>query len=380
MKGFSGWIMLAVIASLGLGAAAYLLSRNSGDGLLEEYRFEPITRGPLVQVVSANGSLNPVTLVSVGTQVSGTVKKLYVDFNDKVQKGQVLLELDDSILSASVRQSQANVSNAQASLSLAQANVERVRGLYAKEYVSRQELDQAEQVLRSSQAQVDVARAQLDRDKANLANTVIRSPVDGVVVNRAIDVGQTVAASFQTPTLIQIAQDLTKMQINSSFAEADIGLIREGQKVRFKVDAYPERDFEGAVRQIRLNATTVQNVVTYDVVVAVDNAELILLPGMTAYVNVVVTHIADTLLVPNNALRFRPKDTAPAKAGGDGVVVYVLRDEQLVPVAVKTGAYDGQRTQVLDGDLREAEQVAIGERNPEPAATGLGGGRRRLGF
>ncbi|MGH8529840.1 MAG: efflux RND transporter periplasmic adaptor subunit [Nevskiales bacterium] len=371
---------MTVLAGLGLGATAYVLGRNGDGGLQEQYRFEPVTRGPLVQAVSANGSLNPVKLVSVGTQVSGTVRKLYVDFNDKVQKDQILLELDDSILSASVRQSHANVSNAQASLSLAQANVERIRGLYAKEYVSRQELDQAEQVLHSSQAQVDVARAQLDRDQANLANTVIRSPVDGVVVNRAIDVGQTVAASFQTPTLIQIAQDLTKMQINSSFAEADIGLIREGQQVRFKVDAYPEREFEGAVRQIRLNATTVQNVVTYDVVVAVDNTELILLPGMTAYVNVVVTRIADALLVPNNALRFRPKDMPAAKAEGDGVLVYVLRGEQLVPVEVKTGAYDGQHTQVLGGDLRESEQAAIGERNPDPAATGLGGGRRFRGF
>ena len=376
-----GLMLAALIVIGGIAVAGYALTRNGElERLHKQYRFEAVTRGPLVQAVAANGSLNPVTLVSVGTQVSGTVEKLYVDFNDQVTKDQVLLELDDSILSASVRQSEANLSNAQASLALAQANAERMRGLYAKEYVSKQELDQAEQVLHSARAQVDLARAQLDRDKANLANTVIRSPVDGVVVNRAVDVGQTVAASFQTPTLIQIAQDLSKMQINSSFAEADIGHIKEGQPVRFKVDAYPERDFEGRVRQIRLNATNVQNVVTYDVVVEVDNSDLTLLPGMTAYVNVVVEQIADALLVPNNALRFRPKDEDRdvRKPAGDKAVVYALRDNQLVPVNITPGAYDGQRTQVLEGDLKEGEQVATGDRNPAEPARGFGGGGRRM--
>jgi HlyD family secretion protein len=375
------WLGLAVVLG-GLGAG-YALLRDNGDTPQEKYRFDAVTRGPLTQIVSANGTLNPVTLVSVGTQVSGTVEQLYVDFNDTVKAGQVLLELDDSILAASVRQSQANLSSATAALALARANAERYRGLYAKEYVSRQELDQSEQALHAAAAQADLARAQLDRDKANLANTVIRSPVDGVVVNRAVDIGQTVAASFQTPTLIQIAQDLSKMQINSSFAEADIGMIREGQPVRFRVDAYPDREFEGRVRQVRLNATNVQNVVTYNVVVEVDNPDQILLPGMTAYVNIVTAQIDDALRVPNNALRFRPSEVERPRTRGkaNSATVYVLRGGRLEPVVIETGAYDSQHAQVTAGELREGEQIATGERSvTSPATSGPGGRRRFRGF
>lgn len=378
----AGLFGLTLLLLLVGAAVGYALLRDKNDAVEERYRFEDVTRGALTQVVSANGTLNPVTLVSVGTQVSGTVKKLYVDFNDRVTAGQVLLELDDSILAASVRQGQATLSSANASLALARANAERYRGLFAKEYVSRQELDQSQQALRAAEAQAELARAQLDRDKANLENTVIRSPVDGVVVNRAVDVGQTVAASFQTPTLIQIAQDLAKMQINSNFAEADIGMIREGQLVRFRVDAYPDREFEGRVHQIRLNATTVQNVVTYNVVVAVNNPELILLPGMTAYVNIVITEINNALLVPNNALRFRPSDVDRPRTRDEGnaSTVYVLRNEKLVSVEIETGAYDSQHSQVTTGDLKEGERIATGERNLPGATAAPGGGNRQQRF
>ncbi|MDE2117147.1 MAG: efflux RND transporter periplasmic adaptor subunit, partial [Betaproteobacteria bacterium] len=291
-----------------LGAAGAATWRLMPQKIAPEKRYltAPLERGPITQIVSANGTLNPVKLVNVGSQVSGIVKKLYADFNYHVQAGQVLLELDPALNQAQLQQSMANVSNAKASLELALANETRMSTLYAQEYVSRQELDTAVQALKSAQAQLAVAEAQAERDRTNLAYTVIRSPVAGVVVSRAVDVGQTVAASFQTPTMFTIAQDLSKMQIDSSYAEADVGNIHEGQQATFRVDAYPDRNFNGVVSQVRLNPTTQQNVVTYDVVIAVDNSAQALMPGMSAYVNIIVAQRKGALLVPNAALRFRP--------------------------------------------------------------------------
>jgi HlyD family secretion protein len=270
---------------------------------------QTIERGDLTQTVSANGTLNPVVLVNVGTQVSGTVTRLYVDFNDQVEKGQALLELDDRLLAAQARQSAANVVNVSAALDLARATEARMKALFEQEYISRQELEQAIQTRRSSEAQLAQARAAAEKDQVNLRYTTIRSPVSGTVIDRVVDLGQTVAASLQTPTLIKIAQDLSEMRIDSSFAEADIGSIREGQKVRFTVDAFPNRSFQGQVQQIRLNPTTQQNVVTYNVRVSLSNPDHILLPGMTAYVSIGVASRQDALLVPNAALRFKPSET-----------------------------------------------------------------------
>ena len=320
--------------------------------------------------MSANGTLNPKVLVSVGTQVSGTVKKLYVDFNDNVKEGQVLMELDPSLLQAVAKQSEANVSNAQASLELAQANEARMRSLFAQEYVSRQELDQSVQALKSARAQLALAQAQWQRDRTNLGYSVIRSPVSGVVVSREVDVGQTVAASFQTPTLFKIAQDLSQMQIDSNFAEADIGNIQVDQKVRFTVDAYPNRTFKGSVRQVRLNPITQQNVVTYDVVVAVENPEKILKPGMTAYVNVIVAQRKDVLLVPNAALRFKPSEAQPKngkrrnkedRKKAAAASVYVLENGKLKPVSLTLGITDNKSTEVLSGGLKAGDQVVVEE-------------------
>jgi len=302
---------LLILLALGVvGVAAWWLMPQK---IAPENRYvtAPLERGSITQIVSANGTLNPVKLVNVGSQVSGIVKKLYADFNDHVQAGQVLLELDPALTQAQLQQSTANVSNAKASLELALANETRMNTLYAQEYVSRQELDQAVQALKSAQAQLAVAEAQAVRDRTNLAYTVIRSPVSGVVVSREVDIGQTVAASFQTPTLFKIAQDLSKMQIDSSYAEADVGSIRVGQPTTFRVDAFPDRSFNGEVRQVRLNPTTQQNVVTYDVVIAVDNSDQALMPGMTAYVSIIVAQRKEVLLVPNAALRFRPKEAKP---------------------------------------------------------------------
>jgi len=352
----------------------------------DRYATVALERGDITQAVAANGTLNPVVLVSVGSQVSGIVKKLHADFNDHVQAGQVLLELDPSLLQAQLRQSEANVASAQASLQLAQANEARTRDLYAKEYVTHQELEQSVQALESAKAQLELAKAQATRDRTNLNYSVIRSPVSGVVVSRVVDVGQTVAASFQAPTLFTIAQDLAHMQIDSSYAEADVGNIKVGQQATFRVDAFPNKTFHGAVRQVRLNPTTQQNVVTYDVVVAVDNPEKILMPGMTAYVSITIAQRKDALLVPNAALRFRPAEAASradkprSDAKGDHGkdkndaaamgTIYVLENGQPKPLRVAVGITDNRMTEVLGGDLKEGAQIIMADRQPPEKKSG----------
>jgi HlyD family secretion protein len=360
-----------IVALIGLGVGGYFYwQKIHGPALEERYKTQALETGDVTQTVSANGTLNPVVLVSVGTQVSGTVKKLHVDFNDSVKEGQVLMELDPSLFQAVAGQSEANVSNAQAMLDLAQANEARARGLFKLEYISKQELDQSVQALKSARAQLALARAQLQKDRTNLEYSVIRSPVSGVVVSREVDVGQTVAASFQTPTLFKIAQDLSKMQIDSNFAEADIGNIAVGQPVRFTVDAYPNQTFKGSVRQVRINPITQQNVVTYDVVVAVDNPEKTLKPGMTAYVNIIVAQRKNVLLVPNAALRFKPADSAQKNGKNrskeerkKGLVgtVYVLENGKLKPISIGVGITDNKATEIVSGNLKAGDQVVIEE-------------------
>ena len=401
MKQFMKRPLALTLLLLAAGVLAFFLWRQSQTLSPEQrYKLQEAVVADLTQNVSANGTLSPVTLVNVGTQVSGTVKKLHVDFNDIVKAGQVLAELDDSLLVAAAGQSEASIASAIASLDLARANEERNKSLFAQEYVSRQELDQAVQARRAAEAALRLARAQNDRDRANLGYSVIRSPVSGVVVDRQIDLGQTVAASFQTPVLFKIAQDLAQMQIYTSFAEADIGNIRVDQPVRFTVDAFPNRSFKGKVKQLRLNPTTTQNVVTYNVVVEVENPDQVLLPGMTAYVSIVVAQKKDVLTVPNAALRFRPaadaakadaaKDAAKANgerppagsaggAAGSGRgkrrdsasgTVYVLADDQLKAVAITIGITDNRSTEVTGGDLKAGDRVVLGENLPtaEPAS------------
>jgi HlyD family secretion protein len=340
-----------------------------------------VERGDIIEAVSANGTLNPVTLVNVGTQVSGTVVKLLADFNDRVAKGQVLLELDASTYAAQVRQSEANLRSVTAAANLARRNASRAEGLFKAGYISFQEQDLAEQVAQSSAGQRDLVKAQLDRDRANLSYTVIRSPVAGIVVSREVDVGQTVAASFQTPTLFKIAEDLSKMQIDSNFSEADIGRILQGAPVRFSVDAFPNHVFMGSVQAIRLNPKTVQNVVTYDVVVVVNNPDHNLLPGMTAYVSIVLAELRNVLKVPNAALRFHPlreqtdssgaaarratseSDVTAASNNGARLqarhTLYTLRGGHLTPVRVRLGGADKRFTEVLGGDLHEGDAVVM---------------------
>ncbi len=379
---------LIVAAIVATGGYFYLQNQSAKSEAL--YRQQEIVRGDVAQSVSANGTLNPVTVISVGTQVSGRVSKLYVDYNDKVEAGQVLLELDDALFSAQIAQTMGNIRNIQASIDLAAANEARIRSLYEQEYVSRQELDQAVQALKSARALLETARGQLRRDQTNLDYSIIRSPVSGVVIDRVVDIGQTVAASFQTPELIRIAQDLSKMQINSSFAEADIGNIKEGQKARFNVDAFPNRSFEGIVKQLRLNPTITSNVVTYDVVISVDNPDEILLPGMTAYVNIEIANRQNVLLTPNAALRYKPKTdestaqprpAAPERKATDSDhhgagKLYVLRTEKgktvLETVPVHVGITDGRMTEIETDALKPGDKVIVADaagQSPSAAST-----------
>jgi HlyD family secretion protein len=352
------WIVVVLLLA---GAAGWWWSgKDKADA--PQFRTETADRGDISAQVSANGTLNPVTLVNVGTQVSGTVKRIEADFNQQVKAGQVLAELDPALFQAALAQSTANLANAQAQLDLAQANAARMQTLFKQEYVSRLELDQAVAAQAQAAAQLRLARAQQTRDQINLGFTTIRSPVDGTVIDRQVDVGQTVAASFQTPTLFQIGKDLTRMQIDSTVSEADIGQVRIGQPVKFRVDAFPDAEYSGVVRQVRLNAKTEQNVVTYNVVVDVANADLALMPGMTANLRVQVETRPDVLRVPTTALRFRPADGASEGAGKPrGSAVYVLVNGKPERVAVKTGISDKAFTQIVDGKLKAGDTVVVAD-------------------
>jgi HlyD family secretion protein len=375
-----GWIVrLALVA--GLASAGWWAWNHWQPGTVrtvqDRYEFQEVTRGEIAQVVTASGTLNPVVLVNVGTQVSGTVRKLHADFNSKVEAGQVLLELDPTLFRAAVEQSSGAVATAEAALRLARANEARIRQLFEQEYVSRLELDQSVQAREAAEAQLRSARGQLARDEANLRFSTIRSPVSGVVVSRQVDVGQTVAASFQTPTLFRIAQDLTRMQIDTNVAEADIGRVKLGMPVRFTVDAFPGRRFEGTVSQVRLDPIVQQNVVSYDVVVAVANDDKVLMPGMTAYMSAEVDRRTDALLLPSAALRFRPKDLPPEPrqppAKGEkrspGGRVYVLRGQEIAATRIETGIANGRMVEVTGGELKEGDRVAVQNRLPD-APTG----------
>jgi HlyD family secretion protein len=327
-----------------------------------------VDQGSIVQRVSANGTLNPVELVNVGTQISGTVRSLLVDFNSQVKAGQLLAELDPSILEAQIRASEASLAAAKATLRNAELILKRNENLKNRGFVSEGALDGLRKDVDTAAAQVLQIEAQLSRDRTNLGYSKIRSPIDGIVVNRGIDVGQTVAASFQTPTLFQIARDLTRMQIFTSVSEADVGAIVPRLPVRFTVDAFRDREFEARVRMVRLNPTNVQNVVTYNVVIEVDNKDGVLLPGMTAQVAILTSRRDDVLRVPSAALRFRPPEEAnsegPSGQGnrrvtglGAGVArVFVESSKgELEPREIKIGISDGRFVEVIEG-------LAIGER------------------
>lgn len=377
--------VLLVGLILAAGVAAYSYWPNGKSPPSERYRTQTVDRGDIVQTITANGTLNPVVLVNVGTQVSGTVRKIHADFNDRVKEDQVLAELDPALFQAQVRQSEANVLAAQAALALARIKIDRVATLQQKNLVAKEELDIARQQVDAATAQLKLAEAQLERDRINLRNSVIRSPISGVVVARSVDVGQTVAANFQTPTLFQIAQDLRQMQINTSIAEADVGSLQPNMPASFAVDAYPDQRFQGRIRQIRLNPTIQQNVVTYNVVVDVDNADGRLLPGMTAYVSVNAAERKNVLRVPNAALSFQPrrddeeedKPRPPAKERKTQVHVLDERGK-LKPVPVETGITDNALTEIVSGDLKPGERVVTRDARKRDAGGSGSGFRMRM--
>ena len=386
-------VILAVVLLISGIAGFFYLKRTPEVS----YKTARIERGTIVATVAATGNLSAVITVQVGTQVSGTIQKLYVDYNSRVRKGQAIAEIDPSLFNASVEQSQGNFLNADANLQKAKVTVvdaertyNRNKKLLADGIISQGDFDIAETAFQSAKAGLKAAdgsvvqtRGSLMQAKSNLRYSVIRSPVDGVVISRAVDVGQTVAASFQTPTLFTIAQDLTKMQIEVSVDEADISRIKMDQKASFTVDSYPEQSFKGKVVQIRNAPVINQNVVTYITVVNVDNTDLKLKPGMTANVSIEVARIEDALKLPPAALRFKPKSKgddpkekhqagAPSpgtgrEAGGKpggrkgtiGPQVYILKDNAPVAVPVKTGIANNNFIELIESTLKEGDEVII---------------------
>jgi HlyD family secretion protein len=307
-------IILAVLLLGGLGAGAYFYWANrKTEPEAPKFRTATVDKGPITQVILSSGTLQPVTTVNIGTQVSGTVTERLVDFNDKVKKGQILLKIDPALIQAKIRQANAQLKAAQASLALASANHERNLRLQASGFISGAALEQTKRELDVGNSNVEVAKATLETANTDLSNSIVRSPIDGIVIKRNTDVGQTVAASFQTPDLFQIAQDLKEMVIYSNVSEADVGLIREGQKVNFTVDAYPGREFDGLVKQFRLSPNSASGVVTYNIVISVANTEELLKPGMTAQTRIVVANKPDVIRIPTVALRFKPAEDSKAK-------------------------------------------------------------------
>lgn len=357
---------LIIAAALISATVMYWYGNDKKDAKSAQYKTRTAERGDIVQSISANGTLTPVVLVNVGTQISGTVAKLYVDFNDRVETGQILAELDPALLRAQLQQSRANLLNAQVTAKIAEAKLKRNRLLKEKGFISPEALEIVEQEVEAAHAQLAISKAQIERDQANLNYSVIRSPISGVVIARDVDIGQTVAANFQTPTLFQIAKDLRQMQINISVAEADIGQLHIDQSINFTVDAFPQRKYTGTVKQVRLNPTIQENVVTYNVVAMVDNDDGTLLPGMTANIHFVVMQKNDVLRVSNAALRYQPKDnelnpSSKQTKSATQSTIYRLSDNQPVAVSVVTGITDGNFTEIVSGEINEGDKIIISE-------------------
>jgi len=362
-----GALLLAIIA-----AALFLFTRDTAV----RYVTAPTTRGAVTRSVSATGTVNPVLTIIVGTYVSGVIQQLFCDFNTEVKQGQICAKIDARPYQAQVDQDKANLDIAKAQLEKDKANLvyaqlsyERNAQLVKRQDVSQDVVDSARSVYEQAQAQValdqatiEQRQAQLAASQVNLGYTDIVSPVNGTVVSRNVTMGQTVAATFQTPTLFLIATDLTKMQVDTNVSESDIGVTKEGNSARFTVDAYPNRVFQGIVAQVRQSPQTVQNVVTYDVVVDVDNTDHALMPGMTASVQLITAERTDVVRVSDQALRYNPPGAEPPAAGATTQgQVWVARDGLPVLVSVTRGLDDDSNTEIVAGDLRPGDQVIVGE-------------------
>ena len=364
-------IVVVLIAVIAVTAAMALYFRANAAAEAPTYTTVAVSRGDVVETVEATGTLEAVTTVQVGTQVSGTISSLHADFNSRVKKGQVIARLDPSLLQAQVDQVAATVTRLQAdterssvSLEDAEAKLRRARDLFEKQLIPALDVENAEATLRQAQASLKAAQAQVtqaqgsvNQARVNLNHTIITAPVDGIVISRSVDVGQTVAASMSAPTLFVIAKDLAEMQVSASIDESDIGRIENGQPVSFTVDAYPRERFRGTVSQVRLEPTVAQNVVSYVTIIDVPNPELKLKPGMTANVTVEVARADGVLRVPSAALRFRPADQDEPR----GPAVWVLDGGHLRAVSVRAGINDGAQTAIVDGELGENAQVVTGQ-------------------
>jgi HlyD family secretion protein len=356
----------ALIFVLMIAIIAYWYGTDQKESDTNPYKTRSAERGDIIQTISANGTLTPLILVNVGTQISGTVARLYADYNDRIETGQVLAELDPALLRAQLQQSRANHLNAQTALKIAENKLKRHRLLQQQGFISPEALEIVEQETAAVRAQMAVTKAQVDRDQTNLNYSIIRSPISGVVIARDVDIGQTVAANFQTPTLFKIAKDLRQMQINISVAEADIGLLHIGQLINFSVDAFQNLQFTGTVKQVRLNPTIQENVVTYNVVAIVDNEDEKLLPGMTANIHFVVAQKNDVLRVPNAALRFQPKDNQLSDSGKASLKtasskLYILKENKPSLINVVTGISDGNHTEIISGEINPGDSIIISE-------------------
>jgi HlyD family secretion protein len=418
------WLLIAAAATVGL---FFLIgSRGKPEA---KYRTAVVDKGDITQTVTATGALSAVTTVKVGSQVSGIISRLYVDFNSQVKKGALLAELDPTPFQEKVNAAAAALQKAQVDERNGAIALRRQTALKAEGLAPEADFDAAQANFDSAHASVAQANAALKQAKTDLSYTKIVAPIDGVVVDRQYDVGQTVAASFQAPMLFQIAQDLTKMQVSADVSESDIGRVQVGEPVRFTVDAYPERNFRGKVAQIRLIATVNQNVVTYPVIVEVPNPDLLLRPTMTANVTIDVAVVHDVLRVPNAALRWKPEGTTAsaaaggsveeraAKSGGNGTgamarqfgqtggtgaaggrpgggrgarptTIYAAPQGPKVepkPVEIRTGITDGRFTQIVSGEINPGDSVIVGLATAKASASGsappgAGPGGPRRGF
>ncbi len=374
--------IIALVAVIAIGGWSYKIY-NSKRVI---YQTQKISTCTITDAVEASGTINPVNIVSVGSTVSGLMKEIYVDYNTEVKKGQLLAQIDPANFQASVDQNAAQIRNAEANLAKLNAQLDyaqktyiRYKNLYAKNFVAKSELDQAESDYLAQKASIGAQKASIAQAKANyntamtnLGYTKIIAPVDGTIISRDIDVGQPVAASFQAPELFTIAQDLTKMQIEVNVSEADIGEVKEGQDVEYTLDGYPDSTFYGKVTQVRLDSTTTSNVVTYTVIVSVNNEDLKLKPGMTANVSIITKRSTDVMCVPSIALKFSPESSGQ-KYQKQGI--WLLEKGKPVRVNIKEGASDDANVEIISDKIKLGDKVIIGasrakNRNSSKTSTG----------
>ncbi len=361
----------ALIAVVFVSGFAFYFNKHRDSG----YITVPAKVDTIVEAVEASGTVNPVNTVDIGSQVSGMIKDIYVDYNSKVTKGQLLAQIDPSLFQAQVDKARGDLEAARSNKAKIQAmlvydkkNYERYKRLYEKNYVAKSDLDLAEATYKSDLAQIaaaqgtiNQAQATLNNNLTNLKYTKIVSPVDGIVVSKDVEEGQTVAASFQTPTLFQVAQDLTQMQIEVNVSEADIGKIKKGQDVEYTLDGYADSVFHGKVTEVRIAPTTVSNVVTYTVIVDVDNKDQKMIPGMTANASIITNKSENVICVPTDALKFTPKEiTGGKKYKEQGL--WILRNNKPIRISITTGAKDSDRTEIISKELKENDRVIISKK------------------